>query len=938
MAFRGRGRGQGHGQGLNEHEVRPDQTSHQERTNHEGAENSTMRKLAQTDSADGMPLRPKYGAQGTEAVLLANYVKLEAHKGKLFRYRISFLKPEETPKEKSKEKPKGKKLARVISLLIEDIIKSNQALYTNNLVTDFSEILISCVDISGQSLNKTYLIPYSDEDEEGVREDATTYEIKLLNKEVLSIFPLDNYLQNAHSGRYAKGDVIQALNIFLNYYSKSSKNHTMIGSSRSFGLNDKENQKDLSLALILIKGYYSSIRLTTGRILANINVSHGVFYREQNLQTLIHNYTNGLKNRGESILQKLARTLKGVRIKPSHTIKNKDGHSVGSRIRTFFDFATKSDGEKGNNRPSVQRYGAGPEEVSFYLKDHYITVAEFFKQEREREVVKNLPVVNVGTRQKPIYLPSELCKILSGQKAKVDLDERQKNTVTKTSIRDPVDNMGDIVRHGIKTIGLSKTDNRMLENFGLSLPDSRLISVPSRILPAPTVMYGQNTVDKKTRWNLDGIRFANKNPNEKWSCEILRIRAPSDDKDYSEFESSIKIIFQNMSANNININYEEGPRVITHNNNPIHLEQELKKVLETKTNVNDCLLVILPKKEQWTYNCVKRLADRAYGVITVCIIEGTILTKKADDVSGNLALKFNLKFKNDNQIIEKQALGNILDTRNTMIVGIDVTHSPEPDAPSIAGMVASVDKNLGQWPAVLRRQNESRQEMVTHLGEMLKTRLELWKTKNGSYPENILIYRDGVSEGQYKLVREQELPQLDKVCEEVYGKKVPKMTIVIVGKRHHTRFWAPQNNKYKQKQNPSPGTVVDRGVTDVLDWDFFMQAHSPVIGTARPAHYFVVHDQIFRAKFAKGATDKLETFTHSLCFMFGRTTGAVSICTPAYYADIACNRARCYVADANSNLKASETQAKRAGTRGNELDGSANLLIHPNLKDSMFYI
>lgn len=52
-----------------------------------------------------------------------------------------------------------------------------------------------------------------------------------------------------------------------------------------------------------------------------------------------------------------------------------------------------------------------------------------------------------------------------------------------------------------------------------------------------------------------------------------------------------------------------------------------------------------------------------------------------------------------------------------MVVGIDVTHplpGSSPLAPSVAGMVASIDRWLSQWPAVLSIQSERRQEMVSH--------------------------------------------------------------------------------------------------------------------------------------------------------------------------------------------------------------------------------
>ena len=98
-------------------------------------------------------------------------------------------------------------------------------------------------------------------------------------------------------------------------------------------------------------------------------------------------------------------------------------------------------------------------------------------------------------------------------------------------------------------------------------------------------------------------------------------------------------------------------------------------------------------------------------------------------------------------------LGIIVEGK-TMVVGIHVTH-PSPgsllNASSIAAMVASTDKTLSQFPCDLNIQT-GRVEMVQDIGQMMKSRLELWRAKNKALPENILVYQDGVSEGQYALL------------------------------------------------------------------------------------------------------------------------------------------------------------------------------------------
>ncbi|KAL8314787.1 hypothetical protein RB597_007010 [Gaeumannomyces tritici] len=52
-------------------------------------------------------------------------------------------------------------------------------------------------------------------------------------------------------------------------------------------------------------------------------------------------------------------------------------------------------------------------------------------------------------------------------------------------------------------------------------------------------------------------------------------------------------------------------------------------------------------------------------------------------------------------------------------------------------------------------------------------------------------------------------------------KGLPRLTVVIVGKRHHTRFYASREGDADRSSNPKPGTVVDQGITEARNWDFF---------------------------------------------------------------------------------------------------------------------
>lgn len=253
---------------------------------------------------------------------------------------------------------------------------------------------------------------------------------------------------------------------------------------------------------------------------------------------------------------------------------------------------------------------------------------------------------------------------------------------------------------------------------------------------------------------------------------------------------------------------------------------------------------------------------------------------------------------------------------------------------------------LSQFPAQLSIQ-ERRKEMITDVGNMLKSRLTLWQKHNKQLPENILVYRDGVSEGEYELVRDLEVPALKKACSEVYPadltkKDLPRITFIIVGKRHHTRFYPTTDNPNltdTKSGNPKNGTCVDRGVDEARIWDWFCQSHTGLQGTARPAHYVVVSDEIFRGRPITGSgntADVLEDLTHNMCYLFGRATKAVSRCPPAYYADLVCARARSYLSHLfDPSHEDAETTV--SGASGRAPNFSA-VDIHADVKDVMFYI
>jgi len=186
------------------------------------------------------------------------------------------------------------------------------------------------------------------------------------------------------------------------------------------------------------------------------------------------------------------------------------------------------------------------------------------------------------------------------------------------------------------------------------------------------------------------------------------------------------------------------------------------------------------------------------------------------------------------------------------------------------------------------------------------------------------------------------------------------LSIVVCGKRHHARFFPTDSKHADRNGNTRPGTVVDKGVTSVLDFDFYLQAHAGLQGSVKSTHYVVLYDE------SALTADDVQQGVHTASYLYARATQAVSLVPPAYYADIVCERARYWIHeflladskdddDASSSTSVSTGKGPDSGTSAsagrrkptreeaeNRVFAAAERAwgngLHANLRDSMFYL
>lgn len=212
--------------------------------------------------------------------------------------------------------------------------------------------------------------------------------------------------------------------------------------------------------------------------------------------------------------------------------------------------------------------------------------------------------------------------------------------------------------------------------------------------------------------------------------------------------------------------------------------------------------------------------------------------------------------------------------QNVMICGIDSYHDASQKANSVAAFVASLNQIYTKWysKCVIQTRKE---EIVSGLTSAFVAAMIAYETENGKLPDSIIIYRDGVGDGQLGLLAEYEIPQFEAACRRSFPKHLLRVTYIVVQKRINTRYFTTNG---VEKENPLPGTIIDNTITRPQLYDFFLVSQSVRQGTVSPTHYVVLKDD------GMYAPDIIQRLTYKLCFLYYNWPGTIRIPACCQYA------------------------------------------------------
>nr|WOZ50369.1 piwi/Ago3-like protein [Sogatella furcifera] len=279
------------------------------------------------------------------------------------------------------------------------------------------------------------------------------------------------------------------------------------------------------------------------------------------------------------------------------------------------------------------------------------------------------------------------------------------------------------------------------------------------------------------------------------------------------------------------------------------------------------VVVMFQTRREDRYAAVKKVCLTESPIPSQVVVASKLRGPKVMAITQKIALQMNCKLGGTLWAVK-------IPFADTMICGLDSYHDPSRRGCSWVGFIASVNKEVTRWYSQVLQQAPG-QEMVDVLQPALSTALNAFHTENGRYPLRIVFYRDGVGDGQLKIVREHEIPQLLAVLKKVHPSYEPKIAYVIVQKRINTRLFTLGR---QGEENPLPGTVMDHTITRRYYYDFFIVSQHVTQGTVAPTHYLVIYDSM------NWTPDQLQRLTYKMCHLYYNWPGTVRVPAPTQYA------------------------------------------------------
>uniref|UniRef100_A0A1B6DVK7 Piwi domain-containing protein n=1 Tax=Clastoptera arizonana TaxID=38151 RepID=A0A1B6DVK7_9HEMI len=684
------------------------------------------------------------------------------------------------------------------------------------------------------NVRKMLLRPHKDKIGEYIFDGTMMFTSNRLKPDVVDFFSVrDTDKQNIKITVKLVGDLmmgdghyLQVYNILMRQCLKNLKLQ-LIGRDH-YDAAAKSSYDDLKLEVW--PGYKTSIRQHDPSILMCAEITHKIV-RKENAYEL---YT------------------KHINYDPSKYKDTFTNEILGSVILTCYNNKTyRIDDIDFNNSPR-STFTRNGEQVSYitYMKEKYNLRVQYPNQPmlvhkaKEREIRAGMSEL--------IYLIPEFCQ-LTGLSEEMRNDFRFTRALadkTRVSAKDRVKRLLHLNKRFLEEPKVVED----LKKWNMSLSPN-LVQFKGRVLPKENILLGGRTPIVSSGPNVDWTNSLRSNPMrlvmalKKW----IIVYPARHNQGINQFISQLIKVGQGMDF-------------------PISqpLQHEIRDDKE-QTYINELEHVISERDPNFIICVVSNNQSSRYSTIKKkCCVDRAVPNQVV--VAKNVAKNMSITTKIAIQINAK--LGGApwsveVPLKGLMVVGFDVSHDARDKGKSFGAMVASMDEHYSRYYSTVTPHTNG-EEMSNELSLNIVKAARKFQMRNGTLPSRILIYRDGVGEGQIPFVYEHELEFIKKELNHLYG-QVPKLCYIIVTKRINTRI-------FYNEDNPPPGTVVDDCITSPEKYDFFLVSQSVRQGTVAPTGYNIIYDSM-------GINpDKIQRLSYKMTHLYYNWSGTVRVPAPCQYA------------------------------------------------------
>ncbi|KAK6855956.1 ribonuclease H-like domain-containing protein [Apiospora arundinis] len=417
--------------------------------------------------------------------------------------------------------PKGFKLQQIIRQAAKRL-----GVDEDKYASDFKSQLIVLNPIPPQ--DREFTVEFANE-----QGRTKPYRVKLVGEADINFDDLTTFVEtgklpvkDANPYTYFSG-ILDACGIVLGHKARSDPGTNSLRSGRFFRFEPEplNHSKDLSRGtdvpalLKVMRGYFQSVRPaaasaatsnSSAPFLLNANVAYGVFRNPLPLSVILAQRNDFRSSDGLKALIDLDRQLARIKIVYNIPGQQAQGSTSTKQLnKVMLGLADKNRISRGKGDDRTPRFDkgyrfGGPQQVKFLLDDRgsmsnnlkswfngnksdpWITVHDYFYKQFGRKLNVSLPLIDIGTPEKPIFVPAELCKIRPGQLVASQLDSNASNDMINFACKLPLENKKLIEKSGREVLHLD--GNKTLGNFGLEVARD-LKKAEGRLLRAPDVIY-----------------------------------------------------------------------------------------------------------------------------------------------------------------------------------------------------------------------------------------------------------------------------------------------------------------------------------------------------------------------------------------------------------------------------------------------------------------